>query len=178
MFLFNDNRGFTLIELVVVIAILTVISVIALPTLSGIFGNGRKESSIIKSYIEAVTDDSFVHRKNNYLCIQLSKTGNKNSELFNDEYNDTNVLSVYELHDGKFIPNKNNILKRRKLGTSLNLNEVTLNGGKNINSGNVIIPFFSDGTSESFVLKILFGDTNIIITKNKVNKEVLLDNEF
>lgn len=173
----NDNRGFTLIELVVVMAILSIMSVIALPKLTGIFGDQRKESSIIKAYIEAVTDDSFVHRKINYLCIQLSRSGNKNAELFDDDYIDANMISVYEFKDGKFNQNKNNILKHRKAGSALTMNEVVLEGGRIINSGNVLIPFYSDGTSESFTLKISSGDSNISIVKNKVSKSVTIMNE-
>jgi prepilin-type N-terminal cleavage/methylation domain-containing protein len=173
----GDNRGFTLIELVVVIAILAIMSVVALPKLTGIIGNERKESSILKAYIEAVTDDSFVHRKTNYLCINLAKSGNKNSELFDDRYNDTNIVIVYELQKGKFIQNKNHVLKDRGFSSSFILDEVILEGGKSITSGNVIIPFYSDGTSAGFLLKIISGDSKIIFKKNKINKMVQFENE-
>ncbi len=174
----RENSGFTLIELVIVMAIISLMSVIALPKLSGFFGNERKESSIIQAYIEAVTDDSFVKRKTNYLSIQLSKSGDKNAELFNDKYNETNILSVYELKDGKFIPNTSNILRSRSFSSSFILNEVILDGGKSITSGNVLIPFYSDGTSVGFILKIISSDSKINIIKNKTGKMVQLENEL
>lgn len=178
MFNFNDNKGFTLIEVMVVIAILTIMSVIALPKLTGFLGDKRKETSILKAYIEAVTDDSFVKRKTNYLCINLSRAGNKNSELFDERYNDTNIVNVYELNDGKFINNTNKVLKDRGFSSSFILDEVILEGGKSITSGNVLIPFYSDGTSTSFMIKIISGDSKIILIKDKITKMVKLENEI
>lgn len=173
----NDNRGFTLIEIIIVMAILAIMSVIALPKLTGFFGNERKESSVLKAYIEAVTDDSFVHRKTNYLCIHLSKPGEKNPELFDDRYNDDNIVNVYELVNGKFVQSENKILKYRGFSSSFVLEEVILEGGKSIAAGNVLIPFYSDGTSDGFTLKITSGDTKTLFIKNKINKMVLLENE-
>lgn len=178
MYHYKDNSGFTLIELVVVMAILALMSVIALPRLTGMLGDQRKESSILKAYIEAVTDDAFVHRKTNYLCINLSRPGNKNSELFDERYNDSNIVNVYELSDGKFIQSKNRVLRDRGFSYSFILDEVILEGGRNINSGNVLIPFYSDGTSAGFVLKVIYGDSKIVFIKNKVSKLVQLENEI
>jgi len=159
-------------------AIITLMSIIALPKLSGFFGNDRKESSILRSYVEAVTDDSFVKRKTNYLCIHLQRAGEKNAELFNDKYNETNIINVYEFEKGKFIQNKSNILKDRSFSSSFTLDEVIFEGGKSITSGNVLIPFYSDGTSLGFVIKIGTSDSKITVIKNKISKMVQLENEI
>jgi len=159
-------------------AILAIMSVIALPKLAGIMWNQRKESSLLKAYIEAITDDSFVQHKTNYLSINLSKSENKDSELFDDKYKERNIVNVYEFHDGKFIQNKSKILKDRGFSSSFILAEVILEGGKNITSGNVLIPFYSDGTSVGFVLKIISGDSKIFFIKNKITKMVQLENEI
>ena len=173
-----DNRGFTLIELIVVMAILAIMSVIALPKITGFLGDQRKESSILKAYIEAVTDDSFVHRKNNYLCIHLSRAGDKNQELFDDKYMDTNIVNVYELADGKFKANSNSLLKDRGFSSSFILDELILEGGKSITSGNVLIPFYSDGSSAGFTLKIISSSSTIIFVKSKNSKMVQFENEI
>lgn len=164
--------------MIIVIAILAIMSVIALPKLTAFFGNERKESSIFKAYIEAVTDDTFVHRKTDYLCIHLSRHGEKNSELFDDLYNDDNILNVYELVNGKFVQSENKILKYRGFSSSFIIDEVILEGGKSILSGNVLIPFYSDGTSAGFIIKIISGDRKIIFTKNKINKMVQQEDEI
>jgi len=159
-------------------AILAIMSVVALPKLTSFFGNERKESSLLKAYIEAVTDDSFMHRKTNYLCVHLSKTGNKNPELFDEAFSENNIINVYELNDGKFVSNTNKILKKRGFSTSFILDEVILEGGKTISSGNVLIPFYSDGTSSGFIIKIKSGDSKIFLIKNKITKTVGLENEI
>lgn len=158
--------------MIIVIAIIAIMTVIALPKLTTFFGNQRKESVILKSYIEAVTDDTFVHRKTGYLCIHLSRHGDKNSELFDDLYNEDNIVNVYEMVNGKFVQSENKLLKYRSFSSSFILDEVVLDGGKSINSGNVLIPFYSDGTSAGFTLKIISGDKRIIFSKNKINKLV------
>ena len=178
MFFSKDNSGFTLIELIIVIAILAIMSVIALPKLTGFFSNERKESSVLKAYIEAVTDDAFVHRRTDYLCIHLSRHGDKNSELFDDIYNDDNIVNVYELINGRFVQSKNKILKNRGFSSSFTLDEVILDGGKSIAEGNVLIPFYSDGTSAGFILKVISGDRKVIFVKNKINKMVQQKDEI
>jgi len=174
----SDNRGFTLLEIIVVVTIIAIMSVIALPKLTGFLGDERKESSLLTAYIEAVTDDSFVHRKINYLCIHLAKPGTNNSELFDDRFNDLNMVNVYNFDDSKFIQNKNRILKDREFSSSFILEEVIFDGGKVISQGNVLIPFYSDGSSEGFAIKISSGENKLYLKKNRINKSVQVDNEL
>ncbi len=162
----------------IVIAIIAIMSVIALPKLSGFLGSAREESSILKAYIEAVTDNSFTRRKTNYLCIHLNRPGDKSSELFDDKFNENNLINVYELIGDKFKPVKDNILKPRSFSSSFILKEVILPGGKTVSAGNVLVPFYSDGTSEGFTIKISYGDRNITLIKNRVNRLVMLNNEM
>lgn len=174
----KDNRGFTLLELMVVISIIAIMSVIALPKLTGFIGDDRKELSLLSAYIEAVTDDSFVSRETSYLCIHLSIPDAKNSELFDNSFNDSNMVSVYKFINGKFIRNKNEVLKNRSFSSSFILDEVILDGGRVISHGNVFIPFYSDGSSEEFTLKIRTGDNKITVKKNRINKSVQFENGF
>ncbi len=173
-----DNRGFTLLEVIVVITIIAIMSVIALPKLTGFLGDERKESSLLMAYIEAVTDDSFVFRKTNYLCIHLSSPGSKNSELFDDRFNDLNMVNVYNFSNGKFIQNKKRRLKERNFSSSLKIDGVSLDGGRIISEGNVLIPFYSDGTSEGFAIKIRSGETEFYLKKNRIGKLVQVENEI
>lgn len=174
----NDNRGFTLLELLVVITIIAIMSVIALPKLTGFIGNERKESSLLVAYIEAVTDDSFVSRKVNYLCIHLAKPDIKNTEFFDDSYNDTNMVNVYNFINGKLVRNKSEVLKNRSFSSSFVLDEVILDGGRIISRGNVLIPFYSDGSSEEFSVKISSDKDKLFIKKSRINKSVQMENEF
>jgi hypothetical protein len=139
-------------------------------------GNERKDGVILKAYIEAIVNNAFVRSKTYYLCINLIKSGDKDSGFAEKQYSDSNSLVVYEFIDGKFIQSNNQLLKARNFSSSFILSEVILEGEKSITSGNILIPFYSDGSSESFKLKVLSGDSPVIITKNKNSKSVLIQN--
>jgi len=173
-----NNRGFTFVELIVVVAIYALMLVVALPKLVSFWGNERKESVIFKAYIEAVADNSFVNGKTNYLSINLSKEGDKtkDSKFSDNQYNVVNAVVVYDFIDGKFIQNKSNLLKARNFSSSFVLSEVILDGDRTITSGNVLIPFYSDGSGESFKVKVLSGNSTAIFLKNKNSKTVQLVN--
>jgi prepilin-type N-terminal cleavage/methylation domain-containing protein len=175
-----NNRGFTLVELIVVVAIFVLILSFTIPRITSLGGNERKESVIFKAYIEAITDNSFVNCKTNYLCINLLNDGdqNKDSKFSGSQYTDTNALVVYELIDGEFKQSKSQLLKARNFSSSFALSEVILEGGRSVTSGNVLIPFYSDGSSESFKIKILSDDSTIILSKDKNSKRVYTQNEI
>ena len=177
-----NNRGFTFVELIVVVAIFALMAAVILPRFTSFFGNERKESVIFKAYIEAITDNSFVNGKTNYLCFHLSKDGDgekdKNSTFSDNQYNGKNALAVYEFSDGKFFQNKSNLLRARDFSSSFILSEVILEGGRSISSGNVLIPFYSNGSSESFRVKVISGDSTAFFLKNKNSKTVQSENEI
>lgn len=163
--LFN-NSGFTLIELVVVIAILAIMSLVALPRISGFLGNERKDSALFESYIAAVADDSFVNRRDNFLCISLKKAGENTGEALNDKYRE-NSLTSYLFIDQKFKLNEKKILKARDFSSSFTLSQVIFDGGMTVSEGVVIIPFYSDGTSENFTIRIISEGEDIYLRKNR-----------
>lgn len=174
---FSDYRGFTLIELVVVIAILAIMSVIALPKISGLLGDNRKSSAIISAYITAVTDDAFINRKTNYLCIHLSHSGDKKQDLFGDSFVKSNSINVYEFTGGKFLENQSTVLKFRDFGSSVFIDKVILDGNKVVSEGNVLIPFYSDGSSENFEIRLNSDNEIIKIAKNRNIKTPQIKND-
>lgn len=173
-----DNRGFTLVELIIVITIWALMLTLAFPKITSFWGDERKESVIFKAYIESITDNSFVNCKTNYLCINLSQGKDENSKFSDNQYEDSNALVVYEFIDKKFIQSKSNLLKARNFSSSFILSEVILEGERSITSGNVLIPFYSNGTSESFKIRVLAGGSITIFSKSKNNKIVQLENEI
>ncbi len=162
----SDNSGFTLIELVVVIAILAIMSLVALPRISGFLGNERKDSALFESYIAAVADDSFVNRRDNFLCISLKKSGGNSGEALNDKYWE-NSLTSYLFIDEKFKLNEKKILKAKDFSSSFILSQVIFDGGMTVSEGVVIIPFYSDGTSENFTIRIISEGKDIYLRKNR-----------
>lgn len=171
MYLKTDESGFTLIELVVVIAILAVMSLIALPKISGFFGDERKESAIFESYIAAVTDDSYTGMHDNYLCISLKKPGGTVVEVLPDAYRE-NSLSVYQLSEQRFKHNEKKILKQRSFSDNFTFSQLILDGGMSVSEGFVLIPFYSDGSSEGFTLRITSDTGEIYLRKYRNVKTV------
>lgn len=167
----SDNGGFTLIELVVVIAILSIMSLVALPRISGFLGNERKESVLFASYISAVSEDSFVNRRDNYLCISLEKNGGSAGEALNDKYR-KNSLASYLFLENKFKLNDKKILKTRDFSSSYILSQVIFDGGMTVSDGIVLIPFYSDGTSENFTLRIISEGKDVYLRKYRDVKTV------
>ena len=156
-------------------AIFAVMLGFTLPKFLSFLGDERRESIIFKAYIEAVANNSVINCKTNYLCINLSKPGNKDSEFAENQYSDSNALVVYDLIDGKFIQSKNQLLKPRNFSSSFILSEVILEGGRSVTSGNVLVPFYSDGSSEGFQIKVFSGGSAVIYTKNKNSKAIKQD---
>jgi prepilin-type N-terminal cleavage/methylation domain-containing protein len=161
------NKGFTLIELLVVIAILAVMALIALPRISGFINSQRQESSLFHAYITAVADNAFISGKTNYLCIQLNLPGDGNKDPAPDMFKERNSLSVYNLSGSTFEINPGKVLSQRKFSSSFIFEAVILEGGKTIEYGNVLIPFYSDGSSEYFVLKVNSEGNNLFFRKDK-----------
>lgn len=147
-------------------AILAVMSLIALPKISGFLGNERKESALFESYIAAVADDSFVNKRDNFLCISLKKQGGNAGEALNDRYRE-NSLASYLFIDQKFRLNEKKLLKTREFSSSFILNQVILDGGMTVSDGVVLIPFYSDGTTENFTIRITAEGKDIFLRKNR-----------
>jgi len=157
---------------------MTLILTFALPKFISFWGNERKESIILKAYIETITDNSFVNCKTNYLCINLSKSEDKDSKFSENQYSDSNAVVVYELNNEKFVQSKNQLLKARNFSSSFILSEIILEGDKSITSGNILIPFYSDGSSEAFKIRVLSDNSTIIFIKNKNSKTLRIQNEI
>lgn len=164
------NKGFTLIELLVVIAILAVMALIALPRISGFINSQRQESSLFQAYITAVTDDAFVSGKTNYLCINLNLPGDESRFPQENVFRERNSLSVHNLKDSNFKTNPRKVISPRQFSSSFTFDTVILEGGATIEEGNVFIPFYSDGSSEFFVLKIISDGNSIFFRKEKNSK--------
>jgi len=147
-------------------AILAIMSLVALPRISGFMENERKESALFESYIAAVADDSFVNRRDNFLCISLKKAGGNSGEALNDKYRE-NSLTSYLFIEQKFKQNEKKILKTRDFSSSFTLSQVIFEGGMTVSEGVVLIPFYSDGTSENFTIRIISEGKDIYLRKNR-----------
>lgn len=75
----NNNKGFSLIELLIVIAILGVISVIAFSMFTGIINNSRKKSDIQQAVLIEKAVLSYMLQSNDYKLQYLKYDGTNHS---------------------------------------------------------------------------------------------------
>ena len=174
----TDSPGFTMIELLVVMAIISLMALIAAPRISAFLGNERQESGLLSAYIGSTSDDAFVHGRTNYLCISLSAPYNETDGLLIRKGFVLNTVAVYNLEEMQLVENSHRILEQRTFSSSFSIIAVYLEGAEAIIKGDVIIPFYPDGSSEGFTIEVLSGDKKRYFKKTKNSRNVLISDEI
>ncbi len=174
MNLFPGNKGFTLVELLVVIAILAVMALIALPRISGFMNSQRQDSALLMAYVTAVSDEAYISGETKYICIHLNQAGGESIDHLDENSIKQNSLSTYTLFNDAFTISSRKILGLRSFSSSFILNQVILDGGRIVERGNVLIPFYSDGSSEGFIIRVLSEGKDIFIRKKSISKTPLI----
>lgn len=151
----KNNSGFTLIEVLAVVAILSILAMVSVPQISGYLSNERKNFSIITSIISRVFDDAYLNDRNNYLAIHLYKKNSTESDPF---FSRSNGISVLNMNDGNFVESRRKIFKFRDFPSSFRIEEVVLRSNEVISSGTLLVPFYPEGSSDNIIIHILVKD--------------------
>jgi len=152
-----DNKGFTLIEIIIVLAIISIVTLFSLPQIGRFFNGKEKNMALLTTMITKTFDDSFLNDRINYLVVHLSSAGDdeeKKESLFQRQ----NGLSVANLKNGNFVETKRRLLQNIVFSNSFKLQEILLSNGTTISEGNVFIQFNTKGFSENFILHIEIDD--------------------
>lgn len=179
--LFNNN-GFTLIEVITVLAIIGIMTVVMAPFLSNYFGPQRSQFIIVESVIAKTFDDSFIHKRTNFLAIHLHSPLSDDSEEEENQpvFSRQNGISVVTMgNDGIFVDSKNKMLSPRTFSDSFKIEEVLLSNGEKISEGTVLVPFYADGFSDNVIIHILASnDIKKSIVINKMQKNPMKLNDY
>jgi prepilin-type N-terminal cleavage/methylation domain-containing protein len=156
----NDNKGFTLLEMIIVIVIVSIMALLIAPRITDILGSRRGNFIILTSIIAKTFDDSFIRGNVNFLVVHLYEPNPElDVEANPDIFSRRNGISVVRLDEnGKFIDSKNKILQFKEYPESFKIKEVLLSSGEKVTQGNVIIPFYPNGNSDDVILHILVND--------------------
>ncbi len=149
----NGNQGFTLIEIIVVLSIISIITMFSMPQIGRFFNGKEKNMGLLTSMITKTFDDSFLNDRINYIVFHLSSAGDdedKKEALFSRQ----NGVSVVNLVNGNFEETKRKLLKNIIFKNSFKLNEILLSNGNQYAEGNVLIQFNPKGFSQNFILHI------------------------
>ncbi len=152
----TNNNGFTLIELIVVIAVFSILSIVVMPRIINYLSSARDNFLIFSTIVTKTFDDAFINHRNNFIVIHCQSQENDIAEIPNTLFERTNGISVAILNDNsEFIDNPNKLLKNREFPDSFVIKEVLLPDGSSFTSGNVILPVYSSGTTSGAIVHIL-----------------------
>lgn len=154
------QKGITLVEILVTALIISILMGVAGPRVAGFFTSKRENLVIFTGIIRKVFDDAFLNDRVNYLIIHLSEPTLSESE--EEEEGSLmireNGISVANLVNGKFVESKRKIFEYKKFPDSFRIDEVVLNTGEVITSGNVMIPFYPQGYSNNVIIHLVIND--------------------
>lgn len=152
----RQSRGFTLLEIIIVLVIISIMTMLIIPRISNLFDSKRSNFIVLTTIIAKTFDDSFINDRLNFLVLHLYEPlSSDDVELFSR----TNGISVVNLNeDGQFVGSRNRLLKYKAFPDSFKLEEIILSTGEKIGMGNVLIPFYPDGYSDDVIIHILVND--------------------
>lgn len=155
----SDNKGFTLLEMIIVMVIISIMALLIAPRLTDILGSRRGNFIILTSIIAKTFDDSFIRGRVNFLIVHLYEPDPDSEPGVNaDIFSRRNGVSVVNLDEGAFVDSKNRLLQFKEYPSSFKIERVLLATGEKITLGNVIIPFYPKGYSDDIILHILVND--------------------
>jgi prepilin-type N-terminal cleavage/methylation domain-containing protein len=168
----RDNRGFTLIEIVVVIAIVALMFMIAAPRITRVFSSQRENFAIFTGMIVKTFEDSFLNNRTNFLVVHLQSPDPDETPGEDDFGHRQNGISVRIYSEGKFVDSKLKSLKFKEFPDSFLIEEVILPNGEKMTTGNAMITFYPQGYSDNNIIHILVnGDRQWSIKIDKHIKE-------
>ncbi len=145
----NDNRAFTLIEMLVVVFIISLIAAVVLPSLSG-FGSKdvTDDARLVASVIRYLNDTSRNTRETTYMILDLDK----------------NTLT--------YPKDEKNVIK--KIGS---LYSVKLTSAEEKSSGSIKVDFQPSGLSAQLLVR-LSGDSQLVdVLYNPYSGRVMIERE-
>jgi prepilin-type N-terminal cleavage/methylation domain-containing protein len=176
---FQNSEGFTLLEMIIVIVIISILALLVAPRLTTFLGGRRGNFIILTSLIARTFDDSFIRGNTNFLIIHLYET-DEESEVENEIFSRRNGVSVVTLKkNGTFVDSKNRMLSYQEFSDDFKIEEVLLPSGDRITYGNVLIPFYPKGMADDAIIHILVDDEERWSVRiHKLRKEASIASDY
>jgi len=174
------SQGFTLIELIVVVAILSMLAALVVPRFVNVFSGGKGEMLTFTSMIAKTFDNAFLREEPCFLAIHCAspdvkiKANDPNNILSRE-----NGVSVTVFNkEGALEDTKNRSLPRKRFPSSFRIEEIILANGEKISRGTALISFSTDGFSSDTIIHILSGNDRYSVIIYRLKKEPRVFPEF
>ena len=176
----KDDQGFSLIELMIVIVLMTTLLMVVGPTFSKYLTKARDNFALFTGTIVKVFDDSFLYGRTNFIIIHLYDPfeGDSETEMGDEIFKRNNAISVVNIKDGKYVEKKSKIFRHRQFDDDFRIEKVVLSSGEVVSNGPVTIPFYPKGYATNAIVHILVNDDeqySIRIFKHLKEPEVIRD---
>lgn len=175
---FSDSSGFTLLELIIVLVIISILTLIVAPRLAIFFSSRRTNFTIFASMVEKTFDDAYLKKRTNFLVLHLGEGPSDLTEIAEKIFSRKNGISVINFVDGTFKDNPNPLLSFREFPSSFKMEEVLLSSGEKVNTGNVLIPFYPNGYADDVIVHIISDDEKFSLRIRKYQKKPLIAKDF
>ncbi len=162
----RDNRGFSLLELIIVLVIISIMTMLVAPRIS-VFMSGSRTNFIILQSIAAKTfDDALLKNRTNFLVFHMGESVSDLEDLGEKIFSRKNGVSVVNFVNGEFKDSPNRLLSYQKFPASFKIEEVILSSGEKVSDGSVLVPFYPRGYSDDVIVHILVNDEKPSFTAN------------
>ncbi len=150
-----NNLGFTLIEMVVVIAVISILAMIAVPRVTKVFSTQRQNFAIFTGMIATTFDDAFLKNRTDFLTIYLTAPDPDDALAQKDVFNRKNGIGVLNYVNDEFVDTRRKTLSFKEFPQSFLIEGVVTPSGETIRNGNVMIPFYPQGYSDNYIIHVL-----------------------
>ncbi len=151
----HNSGGFTLIEMVVVIAVISILAMIAVPRVTKVFSTQRQNFAIFTGMIAATFDDAFLKNRTDFLTIYLTAPDPDDALAQKDVFNRKNGIGVLNYIGDEFVDTRRKALSFKEFPQSFLIEGVVTPSGDTITNGNVMIPFYPQGYSNNYIIHVL-----------------------
>jgi len=151
----HDDRGFTLIEMIVVVAIISMLFMIAIPRISRVVTNQQQNFAILTGIIATTFDDAFLKNRTDFLKIYLNSPDPEDQTSQKDDSSRKNGVAVRNIVNNEWADCPRKSLKYKEFPDSFLIEEVIIPTGEKITNGNVLIPFYPQGYANNYIIHVL-----------------------
>lgn len=175
------NSGFTLVEVLVTLALVSLLLTIVVPRTGFLRGDPEKNLRLVAGYIEKARQDAFLYDRDNLLVIATGDVASTRLDqeaqwpfLQEKSLSRENSFSLYRKVKEKIEPHPHKRLVFWELPAGLHIKQVRLYN-QDVSSGLVMIPLYHDGSSPPVLLHLVDDDSTktAVILPYQIDVEIM-----